>query len=242
MKTGNLSARYVPAKISFEAAGKTFEAGEHLMNAAGVMSFDWTQFDPMQTVARTVKVKAQLKNAASTAFDCAGYLTCEQTEKSKQLGLGLLLTDAQSKALNAVVDKEGVLPSFARKFPRIPFMPAVGIMPERAILYQLRGQQSHSICCDLDNISPTGLQIKSEDFRFGTLVPGATTVIELMPRGNNPNLISFEGIIRRIVRAYNTQSKNLTYSLGLNISSMDEENKTIFASLLREIVNQLKDT
>lgn len=237
----NFSPRFIPAKVSFSFGKGSYEIGEHLINAGGMPGIAWQEFNPILFVGQRVQVKVDVISPTEPyRFACEGTITCEQTETATQLGLSFLLRQQQRTTLDAIISREGIHPDYVRKFPRITFLPEMRIMPSRAVLRLTLAGEEVTVSSDVENMSPAGIMVFTEDSRCSFLIPGEPVHVQLQPRGEYHEVINLTCAVRRIVRAMNPESEVLGYRLGMGISTMTHANKKLFTELLREIVTRLK--
>ncbi|MEW6055286.1 MAG: PilZ domain-containing protein [Bdellovibrionota bacterium] len=240
MSITSFSPRFIKAKISFNIGNKVFPVGEHLINATGVPGFKWTQFDPKETIGRRIKVAVQVIATPIFEFNCDAILTCESTEGGTALGLFFVLGEVETQQLNDAIAREGVLPDYVRKFPRIPFTESIPIMPSRTIMNFFSGTEEVSVACDLDNLSPSGFQVLTEDQRIKVLTPGELVRAQIQPRGNFPSSIEAISAVKRVIHGIDAKTGNQRWQLGLSIMTISNEQKILFTELLRQVVNQMR--
>lgn len=239
MGNSNFSPKFVKARVVFNIDDQQHDFGEHLINSSGVQAAPWDKFLPSKHIGKKVTVHVKVLTSKPFKFVCQGTLTCEQTERANFLGILLLMPDIHLSALNQAVEKEGILPEYARKFPRIPYTERIGIMPKHAIVrYKLSDEHILSIFT-LDNLSPTGLQVATDDPRAKVLIPGEEVQLVLMPRGSNVIPVSLNVVIKRLIKSIDPISENPRTQLGMNIQSITEDQRSLFTSLLRNVVEKI---
>ena len=145
-----------------------------------------------------------------------------------------------SKALLMATEKEGILPDFVRKFPRIPFLKRVNVMPSNALIRFMMAEEEITAVADVENISPTGFQVSTEDPRANCLLPAESLKIYFMPRGETYNIVNINGIIRRVTRSFDPVSGVGRISFGMSVGNITDDQRASFTHLLRKIVEQLK--
>lgn len=240
MAIPSFSPKFVNALVHFEVDGTMHEAGEHLLNAAGVPGFEWPGVDPMSLVGKPSRVRAKVQSTERYEFECDALFTCEQSETKFAIGLAFIPSPVVATTLSTIVGREGILPDYVRKFPRIHFNPKAGVMPSRAIMRFFCDKKDVLAVTDVDNISPTGFQVVTEDRRVITIVPGDAARLIVMPRGDFPTAILFAGNVKRIIHTIDPESKNGRWYFGLGISPASPEMRSAFTDLMRLIVLQLK--
>ncbi len=231
----------MPAKLKVWIANETYDLGEHLVNAAGVPAFNWQQFDPMGWVGRSCRVNIKLLTQAPYEFESEALLTCEQTIRTTSLGIAFKMAPEDTVTLNAIVAAEGILPAFARKLPRIPFTDRISMMPSRAIVFFSLGGTRTAIVTTVENLSPSGLQVTTEDLRALVLIPGTGVQVELQPRGKFGEPVVLNTEIKRIIYATHPTSRNSVRTFGLGIVSVPEEEKARFTQLLKLMVAAMRE-
>jgi hypothetical protein len=236
MTIPNFSPKFVKSKISFEIDGVTHNIGEHLINAQGVPGFNWDKFKPQDYIGKKVIVFIDLLTENPVKIKCFGFLNYEATDVKTLLGITLALDEQQKKVLNLAIEKEGVLPEYIRKFPRINFDERINIMPKHALMYYKLGNENILSVAQIDNLSPNGFQITTEDARANALVAGLDIPIELMPRGENYTTIKFIGSLKRSIISVDPLTLNFKYSFGMAINQIKQEDKANFISLLKKML------
>jgi len=237
----NFSPRFIAARISFSFGKGAYELGEHLINSTGLPGMAWHHFNPILFVGQRVTVQVEVLSPSEPfKFACEGFLTCEQTETATQLGLTFLLRTQQRTTLEAIISREGTYPDYVRKFPRINFMPTMKVMPSRSVLRMTLAGEEAMVASDIENMSPAGIMVHTEDSRCAFLIPGETVHVQLQPRGEYHDVINLTCAVRRIIRTVSHESEVLGFKLGMGISAMTHANKKLFTELLREIVTRLK--
>lgn len=219
---------------------KFHQIGEHLINSAGVPGFKWTQFDPITRVGHRTHVAAQTLSSNPFEFNCEGVFTCEQTETSSTLGLNFILPPKEAEILDTIAAKEGALPDFVRKFPRINYLQRVPIFPARVILRFFNDGEDIMVSCDVENVSPSGLSVFSEDRRLEHMKPGEVVRVQIQPRGDFKGAINMNASVKRIVHTVDPLTSNARKFLGLAITTISNEHKVLFTDLLRMIVGFMR--
>lgn len=232
----NFSPRFIRAKASFKFNNDNFDVGEQLINVMGVPAFKWDKFEPIEVIGKKCEVTVTILSKNSFSFQCSAFFTCEETQNGRDLGLAFLTSPEDEKKLEAVIGAEGILPDFVRKFPRIVFSEQCGIMPSRAILRQQIGNELVEISSDLIDISPSGIQVSTEDMRTSLVGPGEVYRVALQPRGNFAAPVFLTGEVKRITHQISPISGNAQRNLSMRISNMQPDQKKLFTDLLRQIV------
>jgi hypothetical protein len=236
MSNKSFSPKFVKGNITLKIDTETYPVGEQLLNASGVAGFAWNAFDPLETIGKPVEVIIEVLCSQPYQLDCKALLTCERTEKSIALGLDFILTPSDTAVLNGIIAKEGVLPEFVRKFPRIHFNPHVGIMPSRVILRTFQNGNDVEVVTDLDNISPSGLQVFTEDSRIALTPPGEVVRVSIQPRGEFLMPIHLTASVKRVIESVTPVTGNRRWFFGLNTVMISDESKPLFTDLLKRIV------
>lgn len=236
MATTSFSPRFIRANIIFKYEGTPYTAGQHLINSYGVPGFNWSLFDPMKTVGARVDVTIQIPAPEAWDFKCEAVLSCEQTGTSTLLGMNFLINDSDKARLDSIVSAVGQLPEFSRKFPRIGFDPTIPIFPSRAILRFYFGKEDSAIACDIENISPSGLQVATDDPRAAAIFPDTTVRINLQPRGSFVRPVQLNASVKRIVLSTEPATGNLVRHFGMAITSISNDTKFVFADWLKQII------
>ncbi len=239
MGNPNFSPKFVKARIVFALGEQQFDFGEHLITASGVQGAPWDKFSSNKNVGQKITAHVKVLTTRPFKFACPGSLTCELTERATLLGIQFYLADSHLSAVNAAIDKEGILPEYARKYPRIPYSQIIGLMPSHAIVRYKIGDETVLSVFTMDNLSPTGLQVMSDDPRTEVLFPGEIVQIVLMPRGDQMTPVSLNVQIKRVIRSVDPVSENSRVQLGMVIHSITEDQKSLFTGLLRRVVEKI---
>lgn len=240
MPTRSFSPKFVRASISFKYGDNVYELGEHLINERGVPGFSWTTFNPMACVGDKVRATIEVLTKDPFKLECDATLACEQTEFAAQLGLVFILAPHETQRIESAIAQEGILPDYVRKFPRISYAAWIPMLPSRTIVQFTINESDVWAVCDIDNLSPLGFQVTTEDQRVAPLAPGELLGVFIQPRGPNFDAIYFDGRIKRIVHGTDPVSGNPRWHFGLNIEAMNDAHRTAFTELLRMIVGKLR--
>ena len=237
----SFSPKFLKANVSFDLQGNTFGAGTQLISSNEILAFKWGGFDPQQMAGSPVRIKLQTHSKIPYSVECNGFIACEKTESAKDLGFSFQLDQSESQVLAAMLDAEGIQPDFVRKFPRILFSKQYGCMPSRALLHQATAQGEIHLSTDIENLSPTGISLYTEDYRAANFNPGEPFKVDLLPRGDFKNIISFEVVLKRHTHSISVESLNHFWKLGLGISLISNVQQTAFALLLKQIIQTIKN-
>lgn len=235
-----LAPRCIRANVKFEADLETFEVENTLINKNGMPGIPWSRFKPREWVGRRTNITIHVLCATPYEIECQGFFTCEETETSCFIGLQFLLETEDLKKIEETIRTEGTLPHYVRKYPRIPFQESLRIMPARAVMILSSATKLTLISWDIDNLSPTGLQISTEDKRALQFVAGVPIFIRIMPRGNFLDEIELQCMVKRIVYNVSPRTGNIKFLLGLHILSVPIQHKEAFVSMLRMIVSEIQ--
>lgn len=242
MSGHSFSPRFVRAKVSFTFENKVYQAGEHLINSQGVPGFHWSIFDPVDNLGKRAQVSVQVQSATPWEFTCAALFGCEQSGagSATALGLNFLMSPPDRAKLDTVVATEGEYPDYVRKFPRIHYVDAVPVFPNRVIVKFFYNHEDISVCCELDNLSPTGIQVFTEDSRTGALLPNETVRVQIQPRGTWLRCVATNAQVKRVILSVDPVTGNVRRFFGLGITTMSAEAKVNFTDLMRQIISQSK--
>ena len=103
-----------------------------------------------------------------------------------------------------------------------------------------RNELRYSMICDVENISPTGVLVSTENQNALSLQPGNTLFLTLDPRGWFPFQISVKVQVCRIIDDFNLDNGNIFRHLGLKFIHFEEVDRKAFLRLLKDILDQLK--
>lgn len=240
MSNPNFSPRFIKARVTFRLDDTSYNLGDNLVNAAGVPGAAWDKFDPIESMGKKVQATLNVQSTAPFAINCPGTLTCEQTEAAASLGISLNLSDSDEKALALAIEKDGILPDYIRAFPRIPYAKKIGAMPAYAILRFRLGNEEVLTVAELNNVSPSGFQVMTEDHRANVLLPGENLKLVLVPRGETFNPITLGGKIRRVTYSADPVSGNMRLFFGVSMGSLTDHDRSGFTVMLRRVVGALK--
>lgn len=240
MSSQSFSPKFVRAKVALKFDNEFVPVGEHLINAEGLPGFPWDRFDPLEMVGTQTTVKIEGLTDPGFEFSCGAYFTCERTTKGSSLGLTFILGDREKKILSDAIAREGQLPEFARKFPRIAFNEMVTIMPSHGILRFFHHNEDISIACDVDDFSPSGFQLSTEDPRAAALEPGGTVRVQIQPRGDYKHAIQSNATAQRVIYKVDPATGNYRWHFGLSVTTMSGDHKAHFTELLKLIVMRFK--
>lgn len=240
MSNPNFSPRFIKARVTFRLDDTSYDLGENLINATGVPGAAWDKFDPIESMGKKVQATLHVQSTEPFTINCPGTLTCEQTEAAASLGISLNLSDSDENALASAIEKDGILPDYIRAFPRIPYARKIGAMPAYAILRFRLGNEEVLTVAELNNVSPSGFQIMTEDHRANALLPGENLRLVLVPRGETFNPITLSGKIRRVTHSADPVSGNMRLFFGVSIGSLTDFDRSGFTVMLRRVVSSLK--
>jgi hypothetical protein len=156
------------------------------------------------------------------------------------------LHNKQTSHLETLIKNFGTPPQkHSRQFPRIPSSKLIQTFPLRALAEiettgLNRKDLRYSMICDVENISPTGILVSTENQNALTLQPGNTLFLTLDPRGWFPFQIAVKVQVCRIIDDFNLDNGNVFRHLGLKFIHFEEADRKAFMRLLKDILNQLK--
>lgn len=243
MAKPSFSPKFLRAGVKFELDGHLYNAGDQLINLSGVPGFEWTEFDPMQKIGVHVRVIAELYSIDANkkyTVECNGRLVCEQTARQSQLAIHVRMSPEDREYVEKTIADEGALPEYVRKFPRIGFNERIQAMPTLSILRFKKTGRELMTACEIENLSPTGFQIATEDQRVEELKTGDAVVVEILPRGDFDKAVLCNCEIRRLVRSIDMDTENRRWAFGMAVIGMDENSKQSFSEMLRSMVVQLQ--
>jgi hypothetical protein len=236
--SGSFSPKFIRAAVSFNYKGQTHEAGECLINSSGLPGIKWAKFDPRAHLGGRVQAYVRVLAKEPWEFVCDALITSERAAGADAscLGLTFLFKPGDRSRLDVTVAQEGSLPDYIRKFPRIHYMSSIPIFPSRAILRYFYKNEDVSIACDVENVSPTGIQVYTDDARAENLAPNETVRVQLQPRGSWLRVIAVNAQVKRINHAVDPVTGNTFRYFGLSLGTISAEAKISFTDLLRQIV------
>lgn len=219
-----------------------------MISSFGVTGLPWAPLHPNEYFGRSLVIELKTATPGKTKLEGPAQILKEFTLNSRKMAIRFHFDYDQSQILERLIEKHGFQPSaYQRKLPRIPSSKMIQTFPLKASL-QLETVslgQSHSltlpILCDVENLSPNGVLISTENQASLNLNPGDRIQITLDPRGWFPFPIQAQGKVCRLIDDFCLESNNILRHIGIQFTSFSEGDKKAFLTLLRDILQQLKN-
>lgn len=239
----SFSPRFCRANIIIRFQGETYKVGQHLINSTGLPGLPWPEFDPLINMGKRVEVGVQIVMAGTPVwqFKCVGTIACEITSQGAHLmGINFILDDETRTKLEKYVAEQALLPDYVRKMPRIHYMRHVPVFPRNAIIRYYSSSTDFSFVSEVENISPNGLRVFTEDYRSAEILPSGIVTVALQPRGPFGLEVKFQATVRGLALCVDHETNNAIRYLGLSINTLSDEAKVAYTDLLRQVVLQAK--
>ncbi len=239
---------YIKGHLSFTLENQNIEYIHQNLSVYGVSGLPWNQLDPNQHFGQRVQVSVKIPGAEPMAFQTPARITREFSLSQRKMGLAFELTQDQRDQLIALIRKSGFLPTdHIRKYPRIPSTELIRTFPLRSIVIPTRRAATgetvtlaQPMVFDVENLSPNGVLLKTENTAASELMPGDHVSITLEPRGWFPTPIIAEGTLCRILDEVHSRTGNTVRRIGIKIIQINELNRQAFMDLMKDILASLK--
>jgi len=208
----------------------------------GVNELVWRPLDPIEDFGKAAEARIRLPD--HVVISTLVSLVKETTLTATLLGLQFHLNLENESNLRKVIEKYGKIPPYQnRKYPRIPSSAVLSTFPLHCIVSPIGftlERENPSYVFNVDNISPNGILISSENALVSLLRPGQRLMITLEPRGWFPFQVKLQGLICRIFESMNQKQGNHHFKFGIRISDIQPQEKQNFLSLLKDILHQIQ--
>lgn len=229
-------------RFTIDVGGKERELQFENQNVStwGVAGLAWGPLSPEVHFGRTVQVSVEVPTGGMS-FRTEALITRESTRVGQHMGLKFNLAPEDNSRLAALIRSSGFFPTeYLRKYPRIPSLPMIQTFPLRAIALPDGSGENLPITFDVENLSPNGVLLSSENQQTLAILPGAIMNLILEPRGWFPMPISAQGLVCRVSDELSPRTGNLTRTLGIKFTRIDEANRAAFVDLLKDILERFK--
>lgn len=216
------------------------------ISLSGTAGLPWALPHDFNPIGKTVQVHVAVTTGDGFSFHTPAKVIREYTPYASHLGLRFQLPSNISERLATHIQREGFFPTeYIRKYPRIPSFPMIQTFPLRALAFHAStphepGKPSLPFSFDVENLSPNGVLMVTENQAALAINPGDKMTIVLEPRGWFPMPIQLEGQVCRITDEINEKSGNLSRHLGIKFTRLDELNRSAFVDLLKDILERFK--
>jgi hypothetical protein len=247
---------FVKGHLSFTIDGQDIEFLNQNISVKGVTGLSWGKLNPKIHFGRGVEVKLRLPvavaegqvappNAAPQVLTVTtpAHIMRESAVNGESMSLKFTMDQAGREKLSSLVQKSGHYPTeYIRKYPRIPSDSLIQTFPLRVVLItdSMDGTFQVPIIFDLDNLSPNGVLIHTENQAALQLVPGAYIDLILEPRGSFQHPIRVQGLICRVGDELSQVNGNIIRYLGIKFTRFEEVDRAAFLELLKGILERIK--
>lgn len=238
---------FVKGELSFELDGGHYAFPSLNLSAFGVTGLDAPTLNPKEHFGRVVQAHVRVLTPELFTFQTTAHLIREFTDVSERVGIRFELDSEIKNTLIELIEKHGFLPTeYIRKYPRIPSTGAIQTFPLRAQVMPLakgshKGLYEFPIIFDVENLSPNGVLLRTENQMALSVLPKDHLDIVLEPRGWFPMQVRVVGVVCRVYDEVHAGNLNLSRYLGVKFSQMDDINRAAFLDLLRDILGRLKE-
>lgn len=244
---GNLRFSLDPDSSGPDVSGpKPLELSFQNQNVStwGSTGLPWGKLNPELHFGRAVRVEVDILSPPAPEplrLGTTALITRETTRLGQHMGLRFDLRPEDSRKLAEIIRAKGFFPTeYLRKYPRIPSLPMIQTFPLRALILP-NGAGEVPITVDVENLSPNGVLLSSENQQTLTIQPGALLNLVLEPRGWFPMPISAQGLVCRVSDELSRRTGNLIRSIGIKFTRIDETNRAAFVDLLKDILERFKN-
>jgi hypothetical protein len=241
------SPLYVKGTLHFEIEKRKLSFPDRSISQYGLGGLPWGELQASEHFGVKVQCEVRLDSPDKVSFTAPAHIIREYTPTSESMGVRFDLSPEKLQPVVALISKHGFTPAEnPRKYPRIPSNRAIQTFPTHAVVEAdataTLALTDQLIVFDIRNLSPNGALISTENQMALMMQPGERIMLTLQPRGWFPTEVKMQAQICRVVDDIQQDSGNLIRSLGIRFGKMDEENKTAFLDLLKDILEQLKDS
>jgi hypothetical protein len=239
---------FVKGNIRFELNGQRYEFLQQLVSTGGVNGLPWGALSPTENFGAQLDVELEIVSDEPLSLEVRAHLTREYTTTTETMGVHFDLDPEQERTLGAYVARYGETPKdIPRKYPRIPSNTLIQTFPTHALVSAnssaaLALTNDQSLVFDVVNLSPQGALLSTENQMALMMQPGEKVTIVLQPRGWFPTQIRLQATIQRVTDDVAGISGNLIRFMGVKFGKIDELSRTAFLDLLKDILEQLKET
>jgi len=237
---------FIKGDISFQIDGHFLEYTNRDISTFGVTGLPWLPLDDIQHFGRSVFVEIRIHQPTPQIFTAPAQLLREYSFRPKKMTIRFHFDPEQLEKLDVLIKNHGFKPSeYVRKLPRIPSSTLIETFPSKALVQyekpNTEGEtQKSSFIAEIENLSPHGILLSTENQSTFPLTPGQLLTISLDPRGWFPAQISAQGVIRRITDDFNIETKNPVRHFGIQFNQLNPIDKKNLNELLKDILQRIK--
>jgi hypothetical protein len=235
----------IKADLQFTIDDVTLDFEQHNISAYGAYGLEWSNPPPNKCLGKKVTVTINILSPEVVSFSAPALIMREKSSQKETMALKFDLKPSDRDQLNALIEKGGFYPTeYVRKYPRIPASQDVKTFPLKAIatVQQDEGPNDEpvSLIMDVENLSPGGIMLKSENHNAFAIQPGERFHIMLEARGDFHSQIHVMGLICRVIDEQEPKTGNLSRYFGIKFTHMDDQNRSAFLELLKGILTDIK--
>jgi hypothetical protein len=238
---------FIKGDISFTVDQRIFQFSQKNISLFGVTGLPWLLLKPDEHFGRSIFAEIKAGHPHEIVITTPAQILREYEIGSQKMAVRFHLDFDQSTQLEELIKKHGTTPNeYARRFPRIPSLKMIQTFPLRALVKMEKPaveneiQIGSSVICDVENISPNGILVSTENQISLSMMPGDSVHLTLDPRGWFPFQVQVQGTVRRITDDFNLESGNILRHIGIKFTHFRAADQKAFLALLKDILEQIK--
>jgi hypothetical protein len=229
---------FVRGDLSFQLDSSTFQFENQKISSSGVYGLSWKELDPIRHYGRSIFVNVTINQPVPLNFIVPAQIIREFTRAASTLGLLFHFEEQPLKEFTEFAKQHGEPPiAYTRKFPRIPAIHLIQTYPLKVHV----PIQDESVTFEVENISPEGIMIFTENPLAFKMVIEEGQPFMIDPGSYFPTKISIKGSIRRILDDFNLGTGAPVRHLGIQLIDLAEADRKNLMALLKDILLQIKD-
>lgn len=240
-----LSPIFVKADLEFSVDQFTLEFTNRNISAYGAYALPWEPLNARKHFGRNVKLKIRIQQPIQTEIQCDATILWEQSVYGELMGLKFLMSDDSRRALSQTIREHGFYPTeYIRKYPRIPFSDKIPTFPMTVLGSPVEADPKSPkspIVFSIRNLSLNGILLSTENPFALSIRPGHNLDMTIEPRGDFMVRIRVQGMVCRVLDESASGNGNLVRHFGVKFVRVDQENRTAFAELLKDILHRIKE-
>jgi len=217
------------------------------ISAQGVSGLTWPPLDPIRDFGKSAQVEVKIHKPQGYSFRVSASILAESTQNSRYMALKFNLSEDENRNFTSFIQKFGNFPTaYIRKYPRIHYSSQLQSFPVRALgtlLNKLPSEETPSdpaIIFDVENLSPNGALICTENSNALSIIPGDHLHLTLEPRGWFTTPIQVQCLVCRTTDELVRQSINISRHFGVKFERISPADKEAFLLLLKHILEQVR--
>jgi hypothetical protein len=243
---------YIKGNITILIDNNKISHPNQNISAFGVNGLPWFNLNPKKEFGRLVEVLVDIQKPKPYSIRTLALILSEATPESATMVLKFHMDELQKQEFTAFIDKNGLNPiEYARKYPRIPSDALIQTFPMRALLTieqsarpkpapQSANDSKVPIIFDIENLSPTGTLMSTENQNALHIDPSDIVNVILEPRGWITTRVQIQCLVCRVTDELNPLNGNILRRLGLKFEIISPNDKDAFIALLKEILQEVK--